>query len=675
MQFFNGFNLYIDKQKEYKIISIDLGHGDTSAARIGPDGKIDDMQVADGKTVVRSILGYDEKGNPCIGEVVGSMPEIYPYFKERPDLLDEYLLDGRAGGRARTRKQVMHDFLKVLMDNIYKYNYPHIKKDDRLILFVGCPSDPDWDQLKHQYADLIRQATGISRVAVLPESRAAIINALEMDQKIIIDEGIIVFDFGSLTSDCTYIIPRSDMVADFSITLGASMVEENMLRSALKSLSEKVLVNMTNTKIQLREWKEFFFLKKFQEQIVPIERSDSSQFLILKVNQKLMDMALRGRGSDRKAMQFCIKSEVNTWYGHCLDFFRAAKEKLEKNNAAVKHIIITGGASRMPFIMELCREVFGEGGISYSHEENPQFSVSKGLCFAGYKDLQAFRVFDDVHSSILKKVQEKLDQFSGDVAKKMASMIYDVALKEIKDWKQRSGTATLRQLSHNIEIKMKQIITPEMLSDLTVPAAEQWLHSVHDEITDSVNTAFQKIYGNTVSVDVYRLTDARWKRIHDTLTGRSMINSSQVDFSEIFKNIDVSGIAILACKVVVVIVAAMIASFLAAVLVPFQKLANFFLDTDYSFDETFDTIINAMDNWLPEIGADLDKELKENERENLYDKFSNKSQYVTIIEKKIYPMVKSCVDEQYDGKDGFGIGKAVQDALGEAINKIALQSI
>ncbi len=675
MQFFNGFNLYIDKQKEYKIISIDLGHGDTSAARIGSDGKIDDMQVADGKTVVRSILGYDAKGTPCIGEAVGSMPEIYPYFKERPDLLDEYLQGGQSGRPGRTRKQVIHDFLKVLMDNIYKYNYPHIKKEDSLILFVGCPSDPDWDQLKYQYAQLIRQATGISRVAVLPESRAAIINALEMDRKIVIDEGIIVFDFGSLTSDCTYIIPRSDMVADFSITLGASMVEENMLKSALKSLPEKVLVNVTNTKIQLREWKEFFFLKKFQEQIVPIERGDNSEFLILKVNQKLMDSVLCGQGADAKAMQFCIRSEVNTWYGHCLDFFRAAREKLEKSNAAVKHIIITGGASRMPFIMELCREVFGEKGISYSHEGNPQFSVSKGLCFAGYKDLQAFRVFDDVHANILKRVREKLDQLSCSVSQKLASMIYDVALDEIRIWKEKSGMATLRELSHSIEQKMKRNMTPGLLNELTMPAAEQWLLSVHNEIRDSVNTAFQKIYGNTVSVDVYRLTDERWKRIHDTLTGRNMISSSQVDFSEIFKNIDISGMAVLACKVVVVIAAALIASFLAVVLVPFQKLANFFLDTDYNFDETFDSIYNVMDNWLPEIGADLDKDLKTNERENLYEKFSNKSQYVTIIGNKIYPTVKQCVDEQYDGKAGFGIGKAVQDALSEAINKIALQSI
>ena len=675
MQFFNGFNLTVDKQKEYKIISIDLGHGDTSAARIGSDGKIDDMQVADGKTVLRSILGYDAEGTPCIGEAVGSMPEIYPYFKERPDLLDEYLQGGQPGRPGRTRKQVIHDFLKVLMDNIYKYNYPHIKKEDSLILFVGCPSDPDWDQLKYQYAELIRQATGIRRVAVLPESRAAIINALEMDRKIVIDEGIIVFDFGSLTSDCTYIIPKSDMVADFSITLGASMVEENMLKSALKSLPEKVLVNVTNTKIQLREWKEFFFLKKFQEQIVPIERADNSEFLILKVNQKLMDGVLCGQGADEAAMQFCIRSEVNTWYGHCLDFFRAAREKLEKSNAAVKHIIITGGASRMPFIMELCREVFGKKGISYSHEENPQFSVSKGLCFAGYKDLQAFRVFDDVQVNRIKRVREKLDQLSSSVSRKLASMIYDIALNEIRVWKEKSGTATLRELSYSIERKMNRSMTPGLLNELTMPAAEEWLLSVHNEIRDSVNTAFQKIYGNTVSVDVYRLTDARWKRIHDTLTGRSMISSSQVDFSEIFKNIDVSGMAVLACKVVVVIVAALIASFLALVLVPFQKLANLFLDTDYNFDETFDSIYNVMDNWLPEIGADLDKELKAHERENLYDKFSNKNQYVTMIENKIYPMVKQCVDEQYDGKAGFGIGKAVQDALGEAINKIALQSI
>ncbi|MDF2685368.1 MAG: hypothetical protein K0S55_549, partial [Clostridia bacterium] len=294
MKFFNGFDFKANQLTGYKIISIDLGHGDTSASRISSDGKIYDLFVADGKTVIHTIVGYNKKGEPCIGDEVNIMPEVYPYFKERPDLLDEYMDDSD-----KTRKQLIGDFLKLLMDNIYKYNNPFVNRVDKILLLVGCPSDDDWNTLKYNYAKIISNATGIKCVAIIPESKAAIINALESDDQININDGVIVFDFGSLTSDCTYIIPKSKMVEDFSIPLGAAMIEKNMLKYALGSLPCSTLDSVNHTHIFLRNQKEDFYYGKYKSMLFGIEKADDPDNPIpITICNSLMDKVVKGKDSD-----------------------------------------------------------------------------------------------------------------------------------------------------------------------------------------------------------------------------------------------------------------------------------------------------------------------------------------------------------------------------------------
>lgn len=670
MKFFNGFQLYLNKENDYRVISIDLGHGNTSAARMGPDGRIYDIQVYDGMNIVRSILGYDENGKPQIGDSIGSMEEVHLYFKERPDMLNECVDDS-----GRTKREVLTDFLGVLMENIYRYNYPHIKKEDDLILLAGCPADAGWDQRKHEYAEIIRRATGIQKVVVMPESKAAIMNALEVGKDVSISDGVIVFDFGSLTSDCTYILPGAKSVQDFSIPLGASMVEKNMLKAVMvkagtEAREKEVVRDLAHTYVFFRELKELFYSHGFTNRVAVVERADSGEMIILDVNKELMDRVSGAGKTDRK-MNFRLQTEEDSWAGHCRSFFRMAKKRLEEKNVFVRNIIITGGASRMPFIEEICRETFPDERVRILHDSNPQFSVSRGLCFAGYKDLQAVMVLDEIEDMILKKVKLELDHLADGITDIIASEVYELAKMEIGRWRQGEEEKSIDQLNFYIKMILENRITSAALQRIVRPEIQAWLELVHDVIVENVNASFEKIYKNRISVEEYRITDEKWKKILETLTDGDMVESSNVNMDSIVNGINMDGILEILGTLLLFLVVVALASTAAAITVPVRLLINMIFKTDYTWEDVVD--------WIIDLFAFLDKDtsdmLPKEKREKLYDEFLDSDKYKGEIRKKLLPDIKKNLEEQYNSKKGFGIGKTVQDVLEEAIAKIALQNI
>lgn len=670
MKFFNGFHLYLNKEKDYRIISIDLGHGDTSAARMGPDGRIYDMQVCDGKNVVRSILGYDENGKPQIGDSIGSIEDVYPYFKERPDMLNECVDDS-----GRTKREVLMDFLRVLMENIYRYNYPHIKKEDDLILLIGCPADLGWDRQKYEYAEIIRRATRVQKVVIMPESKAAIMNALEVGKEVSISDGVIVFDFGSLTSDCTYILPGAKCVQDFSIPLGASMIEKNMLKAAMikagtESREKEVVRDLTHTYIHFRELKELFYSRSFTNRIAVVEREDSGDMITLDVNKELMDR-VSGVGMSERKMNFCVQTEEDSWSGHCRSFFWTAKKRLEEKNVFVRNIIITGGASRMPFIVEICRETFPDERIRILHDSNPQFSVSRGLCFSGYKDFQAVMVLDEIEDMILKKVKLELDHLADGITDAIASEVYELVKTEIGRWKQGEEEKSIEQLNFCIKKTLENRITSFALQRIARPEIQAWMESVHDVIVENVNASFEKIYKNRISVEAYRITDEKWKKILEVLTGRDMVESSNVSMDSIVNSINVDGILETLGTLLLLLVIVALASTAAVITAPVRLLINMIFKKNYTWEDVID--------WIADLFVFLDKDvsdmLPKEKREKLYKEFLDSDKYKGEIKKKLLPDIAKNLEEQYNSKKGFEIGKTVQDALEEAIAKIALQNI
>ena len=82
--------------------------------------------------------------------------------------------------------------------------------------------------------------------------------------------------------------------------------------------------------------------------------------------------------------------KTGTWISLCKEFFQTAKDALATNKTPIDTIVLTGGASKMGFIYDLCRVVFYD--LPQSHiilESNPSHTVANGLGWVAITERRA----------------------------------------------------------------------------------------------------------------------------------------------------------------------------------------------------------------------------------------------------------------------------------------------
>ena len=249
-------------------IGIDFGHGEVAAHYMASNG-ISPCRLSEDNSerALISAIGYQEDGTVKIGRAALNCSECYSYFKASPAEWDSPM---SGDPKCRTKKQLMEDYLHQLMKQILELN-PELQEllrqaendvslsenrdfslmkhflefmrqsKDRVLLLVGCPASEEWmhENYRKAYEALISRATGIyiQNVRVVPESRAAIFSAFILNKDVVIDttKGVMVFDFGSLTADCTYLLLGRKQ-EEHSWTLGAGRIEQNLTDIALRRL-------------------------------------------------------------------------------------------------------------------------------------------------------------------------------------------------------------------------------------------------------------------------------------------------------------------------------------------------------------------------------------------------------------------------------------------------------
>lgn len=288
-------------------------------------------------------------------------------------------------GSRLNHMQIMAAFLYQLTSNIIDANSMIFAGESRnsIKLIVGCPSSKKWTDTKpkSQYEELILNATLTGQVEVVPESRASMYSGLECEQKKIsfsAAEGVMVFDFGSSTADCTY-MQQGIRCFDFSWDLGASRIEELMLQDFLSQeliSSDEIITEKALT--LLRKAKENFFSER--ESDVVIRKNDGKK-LLYEATKDTMDDLIRNS-------EFCIDSKSGSWYSLCEDFMGEAHRKLANKYESVfpcKTVVLTGGASKMGFIRDLAKEKFPNTTIVWD-ENNTSYTVSDGLGWIEFVD-------------------------------------------------------------------------------------------------------------------------------------------------------------------------------------------------------------------------------------------------------------------------------------------------
>ncbi len=388
----------------------------------------------------------------------GAEGNIAAYFKKSPIKWDDKII---AGNVSKSSKEVMGDFIAKVMaavraneHNLELPKGPNYDWAEKCAIYVGCPSDILWtcdDSIK-KYEDLIRTATGIDEVHVVPESTAAILSMISKMPANALQNGICVFDFGSSTADFTYIklIASGKILIETSWTLGASAIEDNIISKALKlkGVQNPYRGNYARQQLEVRKnIKEAWFgdadhngnctLPDGIDQTIKYETTDAnggivSNQITVRIDQAFMDDVI-DKMPVRNVSESGTPIRDNSWSGHCKEFFKKCHRLIINKNLDCSTIVLTGGASRMPFIKELCEDEFikdpatgcpRKNAPTIIMEASPSYSVSNGLCQVAINDVRLETIKSELANDLTQKKKTILNQYSEDLLESFSDYTY-----------------------------------------------------------------------------------------------------------------------------------------------------------------------------------------------------------------------------------------------------------
>lgn len=405
---------YLIKYELRYVVGIDFGHGQTSAhyAKIE---RVDDKiaQKAPEKAYIldgeRSVIPtqFSRSGNEIrLGSVNGN---AYKFFKKSPVELNSGVKSAFDGDV--TCRDLVRDYIGEVIKNIEAHN-EGLAKATGILYIIGCPSGGEWleDGNDVAYAEIFRDKAGddeykIRCVVVMHESRAALIK-LKKEKNIFPErgEGILVMDFGSITADWTFMYLDSQGamgMLDGSENLGASLIDKKLLEEALGELERKISdlefpVKALSDTCRAKEiGYNNYYDRDFCDNTVTYALKDG-HYLVKNVLPAFLDQIT---GKSEVGYNTLDGRVSGTWEELCRKFMKKVHNEINSRlqGINIKNVVLTGGASKMYFVREICEEIFGVEVIS---DSEPSLSVSKGLVYAGLADIASYGKLEEIDGKV-----------------------------------------------------------------------------------------------------------------------------------------------------------------------------------------------------------------------------------------------------------------------------------
>lgn len=460
-------------QIEY-IIGIDFGHGETSAAICRVDNNKDPEDIdltGTGKEAIPSTIYIESKdgveniliGKEAIAEYgKGGSGDFYAYFKQSPDTLDE---------NKNPNIRIMKLFMRKVYETICTRRAGELMEGGIIknnhVVFIACPSQSQkWgDNAMQNYVTLALEAglpvAGASiddkfRLSgIVRESRAAYIRALQKDEaKQIATKGILVIDYGSSTIDITY-YKEGEKPIDRGYQLGASFVEKaifNYLKEAhddlegdqnpeiLKQIERTYPSLATKLLYSIRESKEKFYTDYAFANSIEIGFKFKPR-----VNADKIDVEL----SKTTITEEIIASYICDVKVAFEDF---KKNVVKSNNVTL--LVLTGGASRMNFVQDLAKSVFGEN-VKMLPPQDPSLTVSNGIATAGRADVKLYHIAQDALSNAKITSPDIFSDVIQDAATDIAGEVIDDMHSSYESFKNQYSDESVVSLKERIAAKLK----------------------------------------------------------------------------------------------------------------------------------------------------------------------------------------------------------------------------
>jgi len=458
-------------------IGFDLGHGETAVAKARVESiEPPEMLEINNKKVQITALGWHPELGYLVGEqalIQAGVTQLKIAFKQKPNNEPHY-------------RKTISNFLET---------YYHLLKDSKQIeggetsqFYVGCPSG--WSVSdREEYQTLLKEA-GITLLSVVPESRAAFMQAKEAG-KLDYDKlrsAVLIVDIGSSTTDFTLVKSLHEIPLDFGRNaLGASLIDKAIFARTLANHEDKALLervfedyphHQARCEIACRKAKEDYFSNEqlyshSQTFARGFESINEQIFFIPQVNRLVMEEILNQplpELGDKSWMQ-CFREAVSE-----------ATEKLDQQGIVPKVVLMTGGASRMKFTREICEEIFPEPESQVRPDPEPERCIALGLARVGRWDLRASafkeeidKVFD---SKKLKEIIERhIPELIELLTKPLSESLIENAVKpSLKDW-QKNKIRTLGDLESSMKSGAEQWLKSDRAQQIIKNKSVTWFNS------------------------------------------------------------------------------------------------------------------------------------------------------------------------------------------------------
>lgn len=397
-------------------LAFDFGDGTTCASRF--DNTLSEPAIPTiitGQYEIWTNIAFDKNGeNPVVGlrRPRPGYGSISSNWKSKPSKHDE-------GWSIRRKNAVdfMRNCFRLFLSNNPEYmdgqNWTGMRNGEPCKVVIGVPCD--WSEEDVSEYKKMADEAGLPDVLVFKESQAAVLYARKFMADGLPDEylekGVLMIDIGSSTTDFTYM--KGLRAAHCGLTLGAKYVEQAFLGDAMsKSGYEYFKRNgddaskeqgrrlRTENLLFVRQWKENFFSAAQQanpfELTMPLPGSElkvgDEEYGQTYITQGFVDRCLDDKAN---GVTFNLQhlSDIwkdsgmdvkDTWRGH----FRRALSCVKKHwkfDTSELTIFVTGGASRMSFVEDDIKIVYGDNvRCFFGNDSERSFSVVKGLAWAAY---------------------------------------------------------------------------------------------------------------------------------------------------------------------------------------------------------------------------------------------------------------------------------------------------
>jgi len=461
-------------QTDEEFIGFDLGHGETALGRAyGATVREPEILEYRGQRSFVTAVAKDGKeikiGADALSLSFAShKPDVWLKFKSRH-------LD------AKTAEPITY-FTQALIDGLTEDKTIRGAKKSRFV--IGCPSG--WDNpTREAYQKLFEQA-GLKTVRIVPESRAALMTALEQGYVSIEDTraSVLIIDIGSSTTDFTYC---RDLDADDvgHNELGSGLLDDeifklNLSRQKSKKEIGKLIEAFPHYESILTYWCRQAKEAYFTGEDIPVEMikrlpAGKRVFFDIRMDKKdakrILETPLKALNgySWKTAFEFALTETTGALGGRAPDT-----------------VLLTGGASRLPLVLPATQKAFPNARVIRGAE--PEFAIARGLAWLGrfeylhanFKMETAALLSED--GEVRLRAQEKAQALGGLIAPVLVdSMTEDCILPAFREW--RSGAIkSLDDVEAVLEDKVKAWLESETAREALRPVIDSWFANLQRDI-------------------------------------------------------------------------------------------------------------------------------------------------------------------------------------------------